>query len=218
MKATIRKVLENESDQDSHGYFVRFGKGKYENRFAISLIKGKKIKIKGSYEFANDFVNFVKLNNVKKFSGKVLSKESVAGFPGRKKAGSYVYEVSDSSLEEFENPYFYLVDADESEIVLKIKKSLPKPGKDSSKIDDKFCFLEVDLGLWKEVHETFFWDMPEDIKKTKISHTLVINEIILPNDTADPVKVRELAKRKGQIIRKSEIDGQIKEKSFEFIA
>lgn len=136
---------------------------------------------------------------------------------GRKKAGVFVYEISQSSIREFENAYYYLLDVDDSEITLKIKKSLPKPGKDEEKIDEGFCLLIIDKKYWLALKDAFFWDIPE-CKKASIEHELKISEIVLPKEESDPVKIRELAKRKGTIVRKAEIDGRESSKEIPFEA
>ena len=206
MESFLKKVLTGKGDADSHRYFMRFGKGDYKRRFLISLNRGTKIKIKTSFEFANDLVRFVNENKKAKFSGKVLTKEKIDGKEGRKKAGLFVYEISESSIEEFENAYYYLLDVNDSEIVLKTKKSLPKPGKNEEKIDDGFCSLLVDVKYWNALKNVFFWDLPDSVKKASIEHELKINDIIMPKGEKDHVKVREKALRKGTIIRKMIVD------------
>jgi len=217
MESFIKKVLAGKPDEESHRYFVRFGKGDYKRRFLISLAKGTKIKLKTSFEFANDLVKFVNENKNVKFSGKVLTKEKIAGKEGRKKAGVFVYEISESSIEEFENAFYYLLDVNDSEIVLKIKKSLPKPGKNEEKIDDKFCSLEMSQKYWNSVKDAFFWDIPE-CKKAEIEHELIIKEIIIPKEEKEPAKMRENAIRKGTIVRKMNIDGNETRKEIPFEA
>jgi len=217
MECFLKKIVEGRADEDVHSYFVRYGKGSYNRRFLIRLTKGKKIKVRASFEFADDFVKFVRENKDVKFSGTVLSKDKVSELDGKKKAGYFVYEVSESSLEEFENPYHFLVNVDDEEIVLKIKKKLPKPGKSENKIDDKFCSLDVDVKYWDALKDVFFWDVPE-CKKVEIEHKLDIREIIMPPGEEDPIKIRELAKRKGVIVRKINCDGKESEKEFEFEA
>ena len=213
MESFIKKVLTGKGDADSHRYFLRFGKGDYGRRFLISLAKGDKIKMRTSFELANDIVNFVNELKKLKFSGKIFTKEKVPGKEGRKKAGLFVYEVTDCSLDEFKNAYYYLLDAEDSELVLKIKKSLPKPGKDEEKVDEGFCSLIISQKYWATLKEAFFWDVPE-CKKANIEHELKFNEIIVPKNEKDPAKIRELAKRKGTIVRKIIVDGV--EKSEEF--
>ncbi len=213
----MKRVVEGKADEECHKYFVRFGKGDYPRRFILSLVKGNKIKIRGSFEWANDFVKFIKENKEVKFSGSVLMKDKI-GKEGKKKGGLFAYEVSESSLSEFENAYFSLVNVNDSEIVLKIKKSLPKPGKNSEKIDDKFCSMDLDEKYWLKAKERFFWDIPDNVKKARIENELKIDEIIAPKNESDPAMIRALAKRKGKIVRKIEVDGNVSEKIIDFVA
>jgi hypothetical protein len=65
--------------------------------------------------------------------------------------------------------------------------------------------------------EIFFWDVP-DCKKAKIEHELNINEIVIPENEKDPAKMREMALRKGKIIRKINFDGKESSKAYDFEA
>ena len=213
MNSFLKKVIDGKIDSDCHRYFVRFGMGIYNRRFLLRFSKGKKIKLKGSFELANDFVNFVRENKEVKYSGRIFTKDKISGKEGKKKAGVFLYEVENSDLQGFENAYFYLLNIDDPEIKLKIKKALPKPGKDAEKIDDGFCIMELDLKFWSKVKEAFFWDVP-DGKKGEIDHNLLITDIVFPQGEKDPVKIRELAKRKGTIIRKITVDGSETKKEY----
>jgi len=212
----LKKIFEKKVDESTKRYFLRFGRGRFDRRFLISFNVGKKIKLKGSFEWANDFVIFAKENGVHKFSGKVMTRDKTAGVEGKKKGGVFVYEIEDGVIDKFENVYYYLLNADNSDIILKEKKALPKPGKDAGKIDDGFCVMELDLKHWDLVKKTFFWDAP-DCKKCVIEHTLEINHIDIPAN-ATPEKIRELAVRKGRIIRKMNCDGKMVEKIYEIEA
>ena len=214
MESFLKRIFENNSFNEDKKYFLRFGKGNYERRFLISFDKSSKIKIRGSFEWANDFVKFVRENKNVSFSGSVLMKNKVPGREGRKKGGSFLYEINGETLEEFENAYYYLLNVNEEDIVLKIKKSLPKPGKEADKIDDKFCSLELDLKYWNAVKSAFFWDVGNG-KKCKIEHAIKVDDVELPSDVSDPSKIRELAKRKGKIFRKIELDGKEIVKEYE---
>lgn len=217
MKNFLRKIVEHAGDTDSHRYFVRFGKGTYARRFLMKSEVGKKVKIRTSFELANDLVAFVRELKSARFSGKVLSKEKIAGYDGRKKAGVFVYEVEEIDVSSFGNAYYHLLDMSDPEITLKIKKSLPKPGKNEEKIDDAFCSLDLDPKYWNAAREVFFWDVPEG-KKIVIEHELIINDIELPAGENNPVKIRELAKRKGVLVRKITVDGKEFEKKYEIEA
>jgi hypothetical protein len=216
MDSFLKKVATGDVDDNSKRYFLRFGKGDYKRRFLISFSRGAKIKIKGSFEWANDFVEFIRENADVKFSGKVYSKGKVSGMEGRKKGGSFVYEVEESSLEEFEDVYFYLLNCNNGDIILKVKKSLPKPGKDEGKIDDKFCSLDLEPKYWDAVKEAFFWDLGKEgsARKCSIEHELVISDVDIPSGASEG-EVRDKAVRKGKLIRKINCEGKEEIKEYE---
>lgn len=217
MVSFIKKIFLGETDDFAHRQFVRFGKGVYGGKAVMHFWKTGKIKLSGSAEYANDFVLFAsELGN--HFSGIVLSKDPLEGLQGRKKTGLWEYHFSGSSdavRDLLPRAYMLLLDAD-GEVVLRIKKKLPKPGKSSeSKIDDKFCSLEVGLEHEGKVKDWFFWDA--DGKKMKASHEYHIAEIVLPNGENSPELLRLHAKRKGRIVRRLVVDGkeESSERSFE---
>ena len=226
----IKRVFEGKNDDASHRQFVRFGKGEYGGRALLSMRKTKNVKIKGSFEFANDFVLFIAgLGNVS-FNGEILSKDEISGLDGKKKAGKWVYAVENFTSSQVKNLsdkiYYFLLNAEQEGIKLKIKDKLPKPGKDKSKVDDKFCQMEIDEKYYRAAKEDFFWDLP-DGKKMEVDHKLIIKEIVPPREETssklgqsrekDFAKIREMAKRKGRIIRTANVDGkEVKvEKDFE---
>lgn len=214
MECFIKKIWQ-EKGEEAHSYFVRFGRGKFGNRAVLVLQKTSKIKLRGSFEWTNDFVNLASEITNANFSGTILSREEITElreFLSKKKTGLFEYDVlgiNSEKIKEIKNKgYAMLLEAetDSKDITLKIKKKLPKPGKSNeAKIDDKFCQLEADLKYWPQIKEDFM--LPE-CKKAKISHTFIIEEIIFPQGEKDFTKIREEAKRKGKIIRKVESDGQ----------
>jgi len=217
MECFIKEIF-NGNGERAHNQFIRFGKGKFENRAVLNLQKTSKIKLRGSFEWANDFVETAsELTNIK-FSGIILSKEKLDLENEKIKSGVYSYEVSDinsDKIKEIRNKiYTMLLEGEGEGVILKIKKKLPKPGKSEGKVDDKFCQLEADLKYGDKIKEAFM--LPE-CKKCRISHTFEITEIVLPKNEKDFEKIRVLAKRKGKIIRKLEVDKkeEKEEKSFE---
>lgn len=234
MECFIKKILENKIDEKVHGQFVRFGKGVYEKRAVVSMQKTSKVKVKGSFEYANDFVSLasefggggVKEKNVvlsKKDISDIMSQNNIKGNSETKKGGLfYKNNLGEQNLNSeqikilVENSYFALLDIEGNGFILKIKKNLPKPGKSGEgKVDDKFCVLEADLRFYDKIKEVFFWDV-SDCKKAKAEHTYIINDLIMPGSEKDFAVIREMAKRKGKIKRKLEIDGRIVEKEREF--
>lgn len=217
----IWNIFHDKIDETVHRQFIRFGKGEYRKRGLLSLWKTKTVKIKGSFEFSNDFALFVAgLSNVG-FNGIILSKNELPGFYGVKKEGKFVYDVKEINSNKIKELapkiYCFLLNADGPGIKLRIKGKLPKPGKSEAKVDEKFCQLELDERYNKAAKEDFFWDLPE-CKKAQIEHTFVIKDITLPKGEKDYAKIREMAKRKGKIIRIANVDGREIRKEAEFEA
>jgi hypothetical protein len=201
----IKKIFEGKQDDLVHRQFVRFGKGTFKGRAAAGFRKtGGRVKLNFGFEYVNDVVRILcDLKNIK-FLGMLLSKEELP-FKMIKGKDLKSYEFSGDSQDlksVFDRVCYALLDSADSDIMLKTKKKLPKPGKsDESKIDTKFCQLELPEKYWPAFKNCFFWDFPED-KKGSVMHTYVINEIIMPENEKDFEKIRVMAKRKGKIIRK----------------
>ncbi len=229
----VKKLVEKKIDDKVHKQFIRFGKGEYHGRFLLSLRKAKMIKTKTSFEFANDLVLLVSgfgncmvsgialsKNNI----SDVMSKNNIEGNSETKKGGLY-YEndipnqkMTGEQLRILEeNSYFSLLDVEGEGFKLKIKKKLPKPGKSEDKIDDKFCQLEADEKFYSKLKEDLFWDVP-DAKKISVKHSVIVSGIISPEGEKDFAKIREIAKRKGKIIRIIDIDGKEIKKEIDFEA
>ena len=179
------------------------------------------MKIKSSFEFANDFTLFATGLGDVSFSGNIWSREAVSGLSGKKKEGKWIYEVENLSSKQVKDlageVYSFLLNGEGEGITLKIKSKLPKPGKNEEKVDDKFCQMELDEKYYKAAKDDFFWDLPEG-RKINVEHRFIINEIVLPKTgEKDFAVLREMAKRKGRIIRTANVDGkEIKsEKEFE---
>ncbi len=217
MASFIKKIFFGEKDEHAHSQFVRFGKGIFSGRAALNFTKGNKIKLSGSSEYAYDFVLFAAELGAH-FTGIVLSKEPLEGLQGKKKAGLFEYHFSgnEDAVREIAGKTYALLLDGEGDVLLKMKKKLPKPGKSrEAKIDDKFCVLEIGLEHEGKVRDWFLWDV--DGKKIKVSHEYHITDIIFPQGEKDPELLRLHAKRKGKIVRKTEVDGKIsqEERSFE---
>ena len=69
----------------------------------------------------------------------------------------------------------------------------------------------------KNIGESFVFEKP-DFSEALITHTFFIAEIVPPEGEKDYSKIREMAKRKGKIVRKAEIDGKDMSQEFEFEA
>ena len=196
----IKKIFENNVDNNVddkvHRQFTRFSKGVFENRALTKIKKSKdKFTIYASFDLANDLVlifsGFIRETNI---SGRLLKK-------GKKQ--DIEEKVNSERLKNLisENDYC-LIDINENSFFLKCKKAIPKPGKN---LDPKFCSAALPL----EALDELTFDIKENFKRAEISHTYIINEIVIPKEYEnDPEKARIFAKRKGKIIRLIKIDGK----------
>ena len=88
---------------------------------------------------------------------------------------------------------------------LSVKKT-PKTHKE--KVADGTLTLRISSKTTdKEIGESFVFEKT-DFRIAKIHHTFFINEIIIPEGETDFAKIREMAKRKGKIVREAIIDEQ----------
>ena len=234
MESALKKIFFGKGDNSAHIEFIKFGKGKFENKY---LLEGKKQKDKWSIKTSAEFANFLVRTCLEKTREEIAVQgvivttndlrreakfeiERVKQFAGVKQM---VLNCRTNALNilELMNKYpraFYALSFSTPAFVLKIKPKAPKSGKPGSKEKGEgpkcnFCSLKTSD---REIIENLFFDFP-NFKEIKIKHTIEINQIILPSGIDDPVKIRELAKKKGRIIREIEVDGrkEIKEKEFE---
>lgn len=232
----IKKVQEKKFDNSVHLQFQKFSKGEFRNRAIIEAKNSKgNYTLKTSAEFANELVKILaqKLgNNKTKVTGSIISTSDLKGILEFKKISqfqgvkNYSIEKEMSGLEilnlidKFPKNFFALSFSVDEE-TLKIKPKAPKSGKPGSKGEEvpkaDFCTLKTKD---KAIVENFIFEEPE-FKAVKINHVFLIDKIEIPSelkDSEDFSLVREMSKRVGRIIRKSEIDGVKKESVLDFNA
>jgi hypothetical protein len=221
----IKKIFDDKIDESVHLQFQKFSKGEFTNRALVKAKNsGSKYSITTTAEFANELVRDVaeKLGNLKtKVTGAIISTSDFTGiidfkekkqFQGVKK---YVIEKEMSGneiinlLEKFPKAFFALsFEVEKDETKLKIKPKQPKSGKPSSKEDEKpvpdFCRLSTKD---QKIGQSFVFEKP-NFKEAEIDHVFLITDLVVPKDEKDFAKMREMAKRKGTIIRNSKIDGK----------
>ncbi len=230
----IKKIVDKRVDDSVHLQFQKFSKGEFRNKAVIEAKNSSgKYTIKTSPEFANELIKICaeKLGNQKtKVTGAIISTSDLTGelefkekkqFQGVKRYvidGEMSGEELIKLLDKFPKAFFGLsFNVEKEGIQLKIKAKAPKsgkPGKDNEEAKANFCSLKT---TDKKIAESFVFEKP-DFKTAKINHTFLIESIILPQEEKDFAKIREMAKRKGKIIRKSEIDGNKSQKEIEFEA
>jgi len=218
----LNKLWKNSVDDSVHFQFVRFGKGIFEKRFVFKVRKGDPVKLNSTFELATDLILFAaSIAKSIHVEGVILSKEKLP-FEGKKKGQLTAYNVNKemtySELEELsKKAYFMLLDGQGEGVSLKVKKTLPKPkpkGADS-KVNDKFCVLEVQGSAFSRIKEEFLFGLPEG-KKYEVEHRVAVDSVIIPDDEKDPEQIRLKAQKKGKITRKAIVDGKeiVVEKDF----
>jgi hypothetical protein len=228
----IKKIFKGEIDEAVHSQFQKFSKGEFRNRALINAKKsGKKYTIKTTAEFANGLVRIMaeKLGSQKTLiTGAIVSTSNlkeelnpkeIKQFQGVKR---YLIEKEMSGeeilglLEKLPKAFFALTFS-YGDNALKITPKAPKsgkPGKKDEKPKVNFCTLKT---TDSEITRDFIFEKV-DFKKAEVNHTFFIEEIIKPEGEADFSRIRELAKKKGHIIREAEIDGEIIKSEKEFVA
>ncbi len=116
---------------------------------------------------------------------------------------------------------FFALTFDAGENKLKIKPKAPKSGKPGSKGDEMpkpdFCSLKTNDS---KIAGDFLFES-QGFKEAEVFHTFLIEQIVIPDElknSKDFAIIREAARRKGKIIRKSRIDGKDSEKEYPFEA
>ena len=233
MDCFIKKIFEGKSDELVHHQFQRFSKGEFKARALINVKKVKdNFNISTTFEYASEFVRNLaeKLQGKTMVTGVLVSTRDLTNeldFKSKKQfmgVKQYIIEKEMDKNEildicdKFPNSFIgFSFKAENSE--LKIKQKAPNSGKPGTKSDEKpnpdFCKLKTnDASLFRAI---VFDKEVSDFKKIEISHDFIINEMIIPSGEKDFAKMRELAKRKGKIIRYLDIDGKkiMKEREFE---
>ena len=221
----IKKIFDENIDERTHLQFQKFSKGEFKYRAGVRVkYSGGKYTIYTSAEFTNEFVRDIAErlgDNKTQITGAIISTLDLTGelefkdkkqFQGVKK---YILDTEMSGdeivalLDKLPKAFFALT-FNSGEDKLKIKPKAPKsgkPGKKGEKPKPDFCKL---ITKDKEIVNSFVFEV-SDFKEANISHTFIIEEIIIPDDLKqeeDFAKVREMAKRKGKIAREAVIDGK----------
>lgn len=242
----IKKIFDGKCEGDDlvHQQFIKFSRGEFANKAMFVAKKQKdKYSISTTADYANELVRFMaeKLGeNTTTVTGLIVSTRDLTGeiefsdksqFQGIKKykiskemTGTEILEICNKFPSSF---IAFTFKANNSE--LKIKEKLPKSGKPSKKSNEKpaadFCKLKTDE---KDIIESMIFESEALVAKdVYCDHTFQITDIVMPNDEElasagvdknDFSKIREMAKRKGKIIRNLTIDGEKSKKEVDFIA
>jgi hypothetical protein len=234
----IKKIFEGqEMDNLVHSQFTKFSKGEFPDRAMIRAKNSKgKYTIATTAEYSKDIIITLaeKLGNSKTIvNGAIISALDLEGFEyderkmamGVRKYMIYDKEMTGEEILKICNSIekaFFGLSFSVGETELKIAPKSPKSAKgaSSSKNPDKKAkidFIKIKTTDKDLVDNLIFEDEFKDFKKIEIKHDIQVMDIVIPEGEKDFAKIRELAKRKGKIIRKVEMDSKetVKEVGFE---
>jgi hypothetical protein len=232
MEHFLKALFDGKNPEEAHTEFIKFGKGKYENKYLLQAKKQKdKWSIKTSAEFANYLVKRCLENVTHPITVKGIiiatfdiSKDITFPIENIKKYMGIQQLVINGNVNPKEiialmNKYprlFYGLSFATSEHELKIKPKAPKSGKPATggekEVTADFCSLKTSN---REIVKDLLFDV-SDFNEVHIKHILMINEIILPKGVNDPVQIREQSKRKGAMERIIITDGSEKRSKADF--
>jgi len=221
----MKKIFDGVFDDEVHANFLKFGRGEYKNKYLLEgKRQAKKWAIKAGAEYANLLVRkcLEKVGESVEVKGVIVSTldlrdeitfeiEKVKNFQGVRKHvvnGEVKCDEIIALMEKYPKAFFALSFKGDG-FVLKIKPKAPADGKKSKKegegIVADFCSLKTED---KTLLAYLFFGIG-DFQEVKIGHTISVTDIVYPANVADlkPTEVRELAKRKGVVIRTAIVDG-----------
>jgi len=240
MKFFIKKIFDGEADELVHLQFRKFSRGEFKNKaMVVAKSQAKGIyRISTSPEYANELVRYFagklgeeithvngvilttkKLEDELDFDDKKLAIGVRKYIFDRDMSGSQILEICEKYPTCFIGFSFKVGDSE-----LKIKPKAPKSAKPSSKGDNsiKVDFCKVRTSDRELVKELIFDDEAREFKEVEINHEFDIDEIVVSDELKaeageDYKKIKDMAKRKGVIVRKLNVDGRevVKEMEFE---
>lgn len=206
----------------THKFFTRFGRGRFEKEVCNVRTTKKEVKFDAGYEYSSFLIDFackhiegmcnvdgkfVSLND----STDLFSKYPELELTKNNKAMTKVEfkgDIESSKLKEFAEVALMsgilLMNFQTDKLKLKMKKSIPKPGK----LQAKFCALSMSPDYAEDLRNEFFPDSPETFKKGTVQHTYLIEEIDIPEEYKnDFALAKQHAIRIGTIERTTDFDG-----------
>ncbi len=236
----IKKIFDGNLDEFTHLQFQKFSRGEFLDRAMLRIKNSNgKYSVATTSEYAKEFViNFAERLGERKtlVTGALIAALSLDGFDYKEKKSAigvnkYLIEKEMSGNEILElcnkiDKAFFGLSFKVGDDELKIQVKSPKSSKSSSgktkegekaKID--FCkFKTSDKAL---IENLVFDSEIKNFKQVEIKHDFIIGDIIISDELkkecgSDFAKLREMAKRKGKIVRKIDVDGKELKKEIDF--
>jgi len=232
----MKKIFDGDFDEEVHANFLKFGRGEYRDKYLLSGKKqAKKWAVKASAEYANILVRMClkKISGAVEIKGVIVSTrdlrdeisfdiKKVSNFQGVRKHmvdGLINPEQILNLIDKYPKAFFALTFKSD-DFTLKIKPKAPASSKKGKNEEDgpvvDFCSLKIED---QEIINYLFFGVGE-FKEVKINHTINVTDIVYPSnmDELKPAEIREMAKRKGVVVRTVMADGIAKTSEAEFVA
>lgn len=226
----IKDIFEDTPTQHSHDKFIRYSKGVFVGPLINIKFTKTNVKISASFHFVDELLVLATkvLGNKDIFvKGSIVWNEDLspklATFGIKyskvsKSRGIYKYQLENEVrfkdfIDSMRN-YNILLTMKTDEVSVSTKSSFPKPNKE---FGADFCKAIFPKSMAKEILAEFCFDVKEKAPKdVRITHTLEVNDIILPKDAPNFEVARREAKRVGLIKREVTVDGKqtLTEKEF----
>jgi hypothetical protein len=243
MDCFIKKIFAAKGSQIKdelvHSQFTKFSRGEFNDKAMLKMKNSAgRYSLDTTSEYARELVMALaeKLGNNKTLvTGAFVSALDIQGIKyeekkmamgvrkymiNREMTGKEIVEMLMNAPKAFPGLSFNVGD---NELVIKPKSPKSAKGAGAAKKEDDdvkidFCKLRTSD---KSLVESFFIDSEEPgAKKLEIRHDFIITDIIISPELKkekDFAKIREMALRKGKIIRKVDIEGNKKIKEAEFL-
>lgn len=217
----VKDIFQDKVTEHAHNKFVRYSKGDFVGPL-ITVKKTKaNIKIAASFHFVDELLILISKtlkNQTVHIKGTLvwnedlsekLSKLGIKYSKVTKSRGIFKYVLeNDVNITDFVdamNDYHLLVTIKHEEVSLTTKSSFPKPNKEFT---GDFCKATFPVSMEKTILEEFAFDVKEPkLKQVQIKHRILVDDIVLPEDTSDFEVARREAKRVGEIERSVSVNG-----------
>jgi hypothetical protein len=235
----IKKIFKGEEiDELVHSQFVKFSKGEFPERAMIRAKNSSgKYTISTTSEYAKDIIMFLAENlgdKTTKVTGALISALDLDGFKydeRRMAMGVRKYMLYDQQMtgkeiiglcNRIEKAFFALsFSTEDTNLEIQAKSPKSAKGVSSEKKGDakaKIDFIKIKTTNENLVKNLIFDEEAKEFGKIEIKHKILVSDIVFPAGEKDFAKIRELAKRKGKILRELDIDGKAIRKEAEFEA
>lgn len=229
----IQKIVDKKFDDIVHRKFIRFSIGDYPREKIIIKKQSKNLQIQTGFELAIDIYLLAadllaKEDVVIEGKGVVFSttkglEDEIAssGFNMVERKGkkyNVTFSMPPAKFREAVvslSQYFMLLNFSVAGINMKVKGTLPKPGK----LVEKFATFKVDNKYAGPILENFLFDLDkskyEKVKLIEVDQTFMIEGAEIPDEYKNDFALARLhAKKKGKIKRVITVDGNV-EKEYE---